>query len=57
MWVIFVDKGQYFYLIRWLDYYLKLEQDRVGGIRRRNDDDDVDDEDDNVGGGDENENQ
>lgn len=49
--------GQYFYLIRWLDNYLKLEQDRVGGIRRRNDDDDVDDEDDNVGGDDENENQ
>lgn len=57
MWVIFVDKGQYFYLIRWLDYYLKLEQDRVGGIRRSDDDDDVDDEDDNVGGDDENENQ
>lgn len=57
MWVISVDTGQHFYLIRWSDHYLKLEQDRAGGIRRRNDDDDVDDEDDNAGGDDENENQ
>lgn len=59
MWVISVDTGQHFYLIRGSDNYLKLEQDRAGGIRRRNDDDDVDDddEDDDAGGDDDNENQ